>query len=149
MNFPEFCTQWIPSYFWGLYYGIKAENTNSVNTILINRSQFLYNHRFVYLSGVNFAKITSSLFKLPQYYHHDNDTVYGIYLNGSTGYKIQENSFLSLFTHDPSYLKNCYFGLIINNSGIEPNEIYNNSFNRLGIGILAQRLNRTKVELKL
>ncbi len=142
------CPKWVPSYFSGLYYGIKAENTSPVNTILVNKSEFRNNRRFVYLSGVNLAQITSSIFKLPsaydQNYYNNPDTVYGLYLNACTGYKIQENTLTcNTYWSDIRRYKT-FIGMVINNSGVEPNEIYNNSFNKIGIGILAQRYNRSR-----
>jgi hypothetical protein len=140
------CTKWTPSSFTGLYYAIEAQNTVPENPIIINKCQFSYNRRFVYLSGVNFAQVTSSLFRLPPYFPENfgSDTVYGLYLNACTGYKVQENNFVKQYigTWDISRYP-AFIGIDVNNSGIDPNEIYNNSFHQIGIGILAQRINRS------
>jgi len=139
------CQQWISSVFNDLYYGIKAENTNPTNTILINKCEFNRIHRGIYLSGVDFPQITSSSFKLPKFYMQNSgpDTVYGLYLNACTGYKVQENQFMKINGWSGVLCKS-FIGTIINNSGINPNEIYNNSFNNIGIGILAQSINRSQ-----
>lgn len=139
------CSEWTPSTIKGLYYGIKAENSNPTNSILIDKSKFEDNHRGVYLSGVNLAQVTSTEFNYPILYSPlpADDTIYGLYLNSCTGYKIQENLFHCNFTHNLSYLKR-FIGIDVNNSGPDPNEIYNNTFDTLGIGILAQRFNRSR-----
>ncbi len=133
------CNQWIPSYFCGLYYGIKAENTIPVIPPRINKCQFVINHRNIYLSGIDFAQITSSRFLLP--HSSSSDTIYGAYLNSCTGYKIQENSFRR--RSSSGFYSGNFIGIIVNNSGVEPNEIYNNSFYSVRVGILAQRINRS------
>jgi hypothetical protein len=99
----------------------------------------------VYLSGVDFAQTTSSTFQLPKDFppNFGNDTVYGLYLNTCTGYNIQENQFNKVNGQNIFWYP-AFIGIVVNNSGIDPNEIYNNSFNDVGIGILAQHQNRSR-----
>jgi hypothetical protein len=93
------CTETIPSYFSGLRYGIKAENTNPMYTINVNKSIVNNNYRGIYLSGMDFASLTQNVFKLPKFSQvgpgAPTDTLYGVYLNSCSNYKIQENIFHS------------------------------------------------------
>ncbi len=139
------CPEWTPSTFIGLFYGIKAENSDPSNPVIIDKVLFADNHRGAYLSGVNFAQVTSTEFNYPPLYLAlpSGDTIYGLYLNSSTGYKVQENLFHYKFHTPLGFLKR-FIGIVVNNSGPDPNEIYNNTFDTLGIGILAQRFNRSR-----
>ena len=128
-----------------LYYGIRSLNTDPVSLITINGSVFNGNFRGIYISGVDQPQVTKSSFYIP-YQSSKNDTIYGLYLAASTGYKIQENFFKSpgnsLKHPGPGSPKMREIGIIVDNSGRLPNEIYNNAFDSLDFAINAQRLNK-------
>ncbi len=62
---------------------------------------------------------------------------YGVYLKECSGYKVEENNFST--TH------NGHAGIIVDNSGKNANEIYNNTFDNLAIGTQAQGINAAGV----
>lgn len=135
------CSQFVKSEFTGLGYAIRCENFIPSRFAEINNSVFQNNYRGVYLSCMNNAYITRNTFKLPKSYQfYPGDTTYCLYLNNNTGYRIEENVFKSNSTQ---YLHFNQIGLIINNSGTDPNEVYNNTFNRVKYAILAQDQNRS------
>ncbi|MEI6750784.1 MAG: hypothetical protein WCM93_16630, partial [Bacteroidota bacterium] len=64
-----------------------------------------------------------------------------------TGYSVQENNFEGHYInfYGDSYIE---AGIVVNNSGTEPNLIYNDSIKNLQYGILAQNQNRSNDGLK-
>lgn len=134
-----------PGSFKGLYYGIRAINSDPTNLITLNKSNFEGNFRGVYVSNMSQPQITLCNFTLP-YQSSKIDTIYGLYLGKSTGYKVQENLFRSPGNHllqgsDAAILR--YIGIVVDSSGALPNEIYNNTFDTLDIAINAQRRNKS------
>ena len=60
----------------------------------------------------------------------------GLYLNACTNFKVEKNTFYSA-TSSPYTTE----GICVNNSGVLPNQIYNNTFNALDQGIWCQGTN--------
>jgi len=134
------CSQWIPSEFFGLFYGIKALGTMPVYPIYIQYSKFNRDRRGIYISGINNISIERDTFEFnPRFYfqYHGADTLYGLYLDNCTGFSVQENKMF----RDQNTNK-AYIGMIVNNSGTEANEIYNNQISGVWYAILAQQQNR-------
>ncbi|MFH2144220.1 MAG: DNRLRE domain-containing protein, partial [Bacteroidota bacterium] len=123
-----------------LEYGIKAGSFKAVS-VTVKQADFIDNFRGILLENVDFATIQLNDFKVGadyiQYPPYDPENAYwnyGLYLNECTGYDVQENNFHHGIT-----------GLFINNSGMEYNELYNNSFsslNNLGNSAAVICLNR-------
>ncbi len=86
----------------------------------------------IYLSALDNAEITSNEFSL----RFSTDS-YGLYLNECTGYHVEENTFTS-----ENYLSVDRFGIIVNYSGQNVDEIYRNNFNHINTGINIQDENR-------
>ncbi len=135
------CNHYRKPYFEGLYYGIKCSNTGTPKNVLISNCNFVNNTRGIYLSVVTNPSITLCTFKTKaQQFYGLLTNSSGLYLdNLTTGYSIQENIFEgnvsgSALTYET--------GIVINNSGTSPNEIYSNTFTKLQNGILAQNKNR-------
>lgn len=127
----------IPCTFTGLYYGIKSLVTEPTNVTRINSAKFQNNYRGVYQSGAQHSQVTSSTFFIPNY--ATLDTCYGLYLDHCNAYQIEENTFKPVaYSFD-----NLSIGLVVNSSGNQPNEIYNNKFYSMKYGILAQNYNRS------
>jgi hypothetical protein len=144
------CTEYQPNTFQNLYYGIDASNTNPAITLTINGNNFDNNHRSIILKGINNATITKNNFDIGASIGNDIKELpnegevcellkpsYGIYLHKCSGYKVEENNFST--TH------NGRAGIIVDNSGINANEIYNNTFDNLAIGTQAQGVNAAGV----
>jgi len=101
----------------------------------------------VYLSSIGNARIIQNEFKVRDNYskYDDNIELIGLYLdNYTSGFTIEENQFYSNLPYSSLQSKKCA-GLIVNNSGQQPNELYNNNFNNLTVGIEAIGKNRDAV----
>lgn len=133
------CDQYRKPYFEGLYYGIKCSNTGTPKNVLIGNCNFVNNTRGIYLSAVTNPSVTQCAFKtIANMVEKQETNSSGIYLDACTGYSVQENTFEGHYPGTNTYET----GIVINNSGATPNEIYNNTFTKLQNGILAQNKNR-------
>ncbi|MDD4604384.1 MAG: S8/S53 family peptidase, partial [Bacteroidales bacterium] len=135
-NYPDT----IKSVFSNLAYGIYSMHSSSQYSLHVSDAIFHHNQKGVYLSGYNgssYAIVTTSKFiVLDPGLPDGTPTTYGMYLDNCTGYSIEENKF-----YCNSETNNGY-GLIINESGTNDNEIYNNTFHHLQFGSQAQGCNR-------
>lgn len=131
------CTSFNPNVFQDLFYGIYATSSNSLRTVFVDRNDFINNYRGIYLSGPDFATITRNDFEVNRSAAFGD---YGIYLNACSGYKVEENTFTEY--NDPNFPPsgNTY-GIIVNNSGTDDNEIYKNEFHDIKIGGQSQGIN--------
>jgi len=134
----------VPSKFQGLYYGIKAINTNTATLCDIQNTNFTTNHRAVYLANMNYPIITKDTFDIPDG-SSSNDTCYGLYLNSCSHYTVQEDSLISNYQPGGTQSGKSV-GMVINNSGKDINEIYNNHFQHLMYGVIAQNKNRNPAD---
>jgi hypothetical protein len=123
-----------PSIFTGLHYGIKAYALDPSRKVDVLNGHFSNNLRSVYLSSFIHATVTGNNFEINTPFTSDGG--YGLYLDNSTGYKVEENNFY----HEGQDATGV--GLIVHNSGSEPNEIYRNWFTNLTQGVSAQEQNR-------
>ncbi len=137
------CTNLISTTFTNLYYAVDAKKINFDNTLSITKSVFNSNYRSIYISGILTPTITDNTISIPDFDPNittvlptDNNP-YGLYLNGSTGYKVEDNTFNSTTAN-----KSTKYGAIINGSGAANNRIYRNIFTNLYIGSAAQGQNR-------
>ncbi len=131
------CTQYQETEFSKLDYGIYAIATTTVPYADIRETVFTGNKRGVYLSGMTLPRVTSNTFEITR---KDNVYVYGLYLDQCTEYWIEGNYFEGNCI--PGFTPCDEIGIVVNESGYDPNEIYRNEFNNLGYSILAQGLNR-------
>ncbi|HPE58425.1 MAG TPA: NosD domain-containing protein, partial [Bacteroidales bacterium] len=135
-NVVPFCTEEIspcplenqqPNVFDKLYYGIKATSGSASQMVVVESNEFEACSRNIYLSGVDDALVTGNDFTGMQF------GGYGLYLDASTSFHIEANN----FTDSPDA-----YGIIVNNSGGEPNMVYLNYFDGLKFAINAQNENR-------
>ncbi len=134
-----------PSKFKGLYYGIRVYNSDPTKFVQIKNSIFDRNYRGIYLGASNNSIVTQNTFLVPDHTQAGNDTCYGLYLGTCSGYHVEANNFTSpgntlLQSGNSMTLRE--IGLIVDNSGGSPNEIYRNHLDTLDIAINAQRVNR-------
>ncbi|MEI6347149.1 MAG: T9SS type A sorting domain-containing protein [Bacteroidota bacterium] len=126
-----------------LYYAIDATKTWWDNTLSINNTVFNSNYRSIYINGILTPKITNNTFNIPDFDINitvvlpTNNQPYGLYLDASTGYTVENNSFNSSTANRSSK-----YGAIINFSGSANNRIYRNTFNNMYVGSSAQGNNR-------
>lgn len=137
------CDSVRPSRFEKLKYGIYALNYGGEKYPRIEQSEFYKNMTGIYLGTINNAVVNQNYF-----YSEPVDTsgigtniMGGLYLDHCNAYEVQENRFISSNPIGTTGLK---VGLVVNNSGPYPNEIYKNDFSYLDYGILA--LNQNKLD---
>ncbi|HPE57477.1 MAG TPA: T9SS type A sorting domain-containing protein [Bacteroidales bacterium] len=123
------------SVFTNLHYGIEANSIDPLKNAEITDNLFQTCFRGVYLSGMSGAIVTGNNFSIDAPYSQFNGG-YGLYLDYSTGYTIEDNYFFHEWTQAKGV------GLIVNESGGEPNQIYRNWFTNLECGMDLQGKNR-------
>ena len=126
------CEVWVPGTFTNLEHGVYATSGGSINFPIISHVDFSNNHRGVYFSGTESGTVEFCDFTTGP---HCNGSSYGVYLDQSTGYTIEEND----FSQGPADA----IGLVVNNSGGDPNIIYRNIFTGLLFGSLPQQVKRS------
>ncbi len=127
-------TEYYPNKFINLYYGIYVLSAEHNSYISVIKNEFENNYRGLYLSGVSNARVTSNDFIINTPFEENGG--YGMYLDGCTGYWVEDNE----FRHEGTSATG--IGLVINNSGTAPNEVYRNRFIKLEQGISAQGINK-------
>ncbi len=119
----------------GLFRGIYGLGVEKQRTVQIKNNGFANTVREVYISNMDFANITSNTFNIWSGGFSAN-SAYGLYVDASTAYIIEENS----FTNQQSTRNGV--GLIINESGSDNNQVYKNYFENLTYATIAQGRNR-------
>ncbi|MFU8844742.1 MAG: S8 family peptidase, partial [Bacteroidales bacterium] len=127
------CREWAYSEFNNLMYGVYAVMTTSAKNLGIKRTNFVANQKGVFIGGTTSAQVVRCNFKIPGLV----GLAYGLYLERSTAYQVEENNF---FNSSPA--NNGYIGLYVNHSGGNPNEIYNNVFYNLDYAFVSLNQNR-------
>ncbi|MDD3130399.1 MAG: C1 family peptidase [Bacteroidales bacterium] len=136
ISLTEPCSEWENSTFNNLMYGIYAMDNAAGKYVDIRNSTFNQCQKGVYISGMDGARVTSNEFNVPQFYAFDIEN-YGLYLNNSTAYHVEDNDFFG-----PSPSQKGGIGVYVNNSGTSWNQIYNNRFENLRQATLAYGINR-------
>lgn len=137
------CSNPINCTFSNLYYAIDASKTWWDDVLSIKYATFNSNYRGIYISSILNPIVMNNTFNIPDYDHSidvilpTNNQPYGLYLNQSTGYTVENNSFNSSTSN-----KSTKHGVIVNYSGTANNRIYNNTFTALSVGTAAQGQNR-------
>ncbi|MFH1004590.1 MAG: NosD domain-containing protein, partial [Bacteroidota bacterium] len=123
---PKHCVSSKPNTFKNLLQAIYAQNINTTKTAIINNNIFENNIYGIILSSVHYASILSNKLIISP----DVSNIVGIYLDGCTGYRVEENT-----------INNGVYGIIVNNSGKSNNLIYKNNFTDNLISAQAQGYN--------
>ncbi len=126
-------------------YGIHSINSSGKNTIAVKSSIFDANITGLYTSALMQPSIIFNTFNVMAVDTTFNKVYGGVYLDNTTGFVVEENVFsdgqgTSPF---PGGTNKQSVGLCINNSGSDDNTVYNNTFEDLYVGILAQNHNRS------
>ena len=136
--------------FQNLAYGVNALSTGSL-AVSIKNSVFTNCFRSAYLNSTSGAVVTNNIFTIGNHNYNlpsnngddvpviDGDA-YGLYLDNSTGYTVENNSFTTAYTQKIT-------GLIVKNSGTAQNQIQGNTFTTLPYGVTALG-NNTNLQLK-
>ena len=131
------CPSYINSNFDKLNYGIYATCNSSSVSFSVKHTDFTYNKRGLYVSGISGATITENNFTINSNIS-PGDTIYGLFLSNSTIYHVESNVFTGLNTSTTT--KN--IGIYVRNSGPSYNSIYRNTFGNLNYGTIAYGTNR-------
>lgn len=123
--------------FTGLYDGIRAYTHNPERTVSIDGCEFHENIRSLYLSSQIGTVVTNNTFSAYFDPFQGDEEMYCMYLDYCTDYTVEENDFSYSGQGAPQGI-----GMVINNSGPNENEIYNNNFTNLEYATLAQNCNR-------
>lgn len=124
----------LPSKFENLYTGVMAWNLNS-RPFTVLRNEFTN-----CLYGVTSVTAKTQTISRNKFYIPESDAMqtWGIHVSYGTGYKIEENYLRGLDNPSISLGNSRTYGIIIDNSGKEHNEVYKNVFEELYVGTQAQ-----------
>jgi hypothetical protein len=123
--------------FENLNYGIYSTAATPSRHIDIRYTGFIDNYRGVYVGSMTSPRITSNKFYLNR---PASEKGYGLYLDRSTGYWVEDNIFEKSPNIPDAHPKG--IGIIVNESGRNPNQIYLNVFNHVENAINVQGKNR-------
>jgi hypothetical protein len=126
----------MPSVFTGLTHGIFARNTGVSPAFIVRYSNFNDNKYGVKIDAISYHKVIGNNFIF-----ENSSNALGLYVQNSTGYKIEENNF------ENRYPATNNTGLTIKNSGEAENEVYKNIFDGLYIGQNFLRRNSDQIEV--
>jgi C1A family cysteine protease len=142
------CTSYDSCYFKNLRYGIRAFCTGGFQYLDVSESVFDENTAGIYLSGYHHPAVVSSHFTTGPGHDlipgQENAFYGGLYMDGSSGYVVENNSFVGPNTTVPNSGSIIKIGIYVKNSGNDDNEIYNNYFIGLDAGIVAEGINKGK-----
>jgi len=128
----------LPNRFDSLYYGIYSLHSGQgLTSLKVHSCEFNDNKRSLYASG--FTQLTLLEVDSSQFSYLNplaSDDVYLLYLNNCTGFKVHQNSFTGNINQNIDQ-----YGVIVNNSGIDNNYIYDNYFEGLTYGIQGLNIN--------
>ena len=125
--------------FKNLFYGIDAAASLPSISLMVRNSSFLNNHRGVVLHGLHYAKVNNNYFTIGEPYVTSTSQSFpgGLYLDGCDAYQVQNNT----LTNAVGTSKHLDFGIIANFTGANPNELRQNIFSDIEVGIQAQNQN--------
>jgi arsenate reductase-like glutaredoxin family protein len=126
-----------------LYYGVVVYGGIwKMNPIIINKNLFDDTYRAILISGTHNAEILLNDIKAANLTYAQSGQPnpgrpYGIYINKGTGFRVEENNIWRPSASGPA-LFNASRGIIAENTGENANQIYNNNFSNLFLGIQSQ-----------
>lgn len=130
------CSKYRRSTFEGLYRGVYSLGAIQQRNTVVDNSVFKNTVRGMYFSNVDFANIKRNDFEILGEVSGLNPGGYGLYMDASTAFAIEENNFYCPLTARKG------IGLVINEAGPDNNEVYNNLFQNLEYGSIAQGYNK-------
>ncbi len=116
-----------------LGYGIYATNGGTTYNFTAGRAIFDTCYRAVQVVAVNNSKITRSSFDQTSQGVFTGSYATGVYLDNSSGYTVEGNSFTTNYTTCPSGFQGR--GVFVQSSGSDVNTIYRNTMSNLYNGI--------------
>jgi hypothetical protein len=141
------CTNIQPNQFNNLRNGIDVFNGVAVNKVVeIRNNDFQNTYHAIFLAGTSGAVVTLNDIELPSMaacqlgIPSEGYPPYGIFLFGGNGFKVEENEISVPIGNGPP-LFNEARGIIVRNTGVTENEIYNNILNNLFVSNQAECFN--------
>jgi len=122
------CTSYDPNIFENFNFGIYVTNTSATDAFSADRNTYIDNNIGVRAQSSNGSTVTRSNFKV----FEKTTQTSGVYFTSSTGFTIQENNFG--ITNATPLANARTYGVIIGNSTVNANLVYNNYFTKLYIG---------------
>lgn len=120
--------------FYGFATAVEVNTSGNPYAVTVNQAQFSGNGTGVRINGNNFATVTRCTFDQTTWPESVRDN-YGLYLNGCTGYKVEENTFMrTTYPTGPLTVDNST-GICVKTSGITNNSLYRNNYEKLTKGI--------------
>jgi hypothetical protein len=107
-------------------------------TFAVDRSVFTNNYKGIYVTGVASQVIQRNRFEVRKNALLPFASNIGLHMINSTGYKVTENHFEE---HAEGPTHGTTIGILVDNSGVEGNLIYKNTFENLKIGGQSQNIN--------
>lgn len=142
------CTAYDSCYFKNLRYGIRAFGTGGFQYLDVSETVFHENTAGIYLSGYHQPAVVSSWFRTSPGHDlipgQENAFYGGLYMDGSSGYTVENNFFAGPNETVPDSGSVIKIGMYVKDSGTDENEIYNNYFTGLDAGIVAEGINKGK-----
>lgn len=131
------CTSYNTCKFTGFKYGIFANNpSNNLYTFNINEAEFISNEYGIRVNKITNPIVLNSHFQVGYGLGCPSKSGYGIYLEQSSGFAIENNDFTKLIGAPAGY----YSGILVDNCQ-SIDEIYGNTFTGLSYANLAQNIN--------
>jgi len=134
--------------FEGLTYGIVAQYTGAMSYpygvlvgCKVNKAEFVGNLYGVYITGGSvFHKITENTFSVPSIL---NNPSYGMYVEGTLSYKVEENTLTATGTTGTNYDTH---GILISNNSANNETIRRNTLNNFRYGLVAVGKNSSQTQ---
>ncbi|PWH86056.1 hypothetical protein DIT68_05735 [Brumimicrobium oceani] len=108
--------------------GVRASNSNSQATVIIDHIKFLNSRSGVILSAVDNSTVTRNLFEYNSDHPNDISQMNQLSLNEPTSFTVEGNHFIN------SEIGSAIVGTIQANTGMEQNEIYRNKYEGTYLG---------------
>lgn len=132
-----------PNTFTDLSYGIYNMTSGSSLNFRSDGNSFFNNKIGIVASGTSSEQIVRNKFEVREIAGNtsSNSQTAGISLNGSTAYKIEENTFSNSNNQAIAPGSANSYGIVIRNSGTGENVVYRNTFSNLKIGCQSEGTN--------
>jgi hypothetical protein len=131
--------EYINNTFSGLFYGVINVGKNTNFTTKIRSCMLSDNYHGIYTNSLR-PTIIQNTFQVPNQVAGLQKTgPYGIYIEQTTGFKVEENIFVSL--DQTNGMNEATHGIVVKNTGGDNNELYKNTFSLLNYAITSNGTN--------
>ena len=128
------------SSFSGFTTAVEVNTSGNPYAVRLDGCRFSNSGTGVRINGNQFTTVTRCDFDLTTCPESVRSN-YGLYLNGCSGYKVEENTFLRTTYPTGPFVTDNSTGVYVSSSGITPNSLYRNTFGKLTRGIFVSGQN--------